>query len=234
MLRLVIDRCNRTLQGCGPERNGEKPGRAREIKGRQASHPVWYHYCMVQTRRRWFGVPLLLCVLAVAGLVFYAHRHRVHAVRTGEPLPALSLMTLDGHSAELGSRTSGIVVYNVFATWCPPCRAETPALARTAVELQKRGIKVIGIDQGESALAVSEFAREFNLSYPLVVDPNRQTNVLLGARVIPETIVVQDGIVRSISVGPLDEDAFRRLLAQSGATRCVTRSSWDSTITAIS
>lgn len=130
-------------------------------------------------------------------------------------MPALSLLSLDGNPVSVGP-THGTVIYNVFATWCPPCREETPTIARAAVEFQKRGIAVVGIDQGEPASAVTAFAREFNLGYPIMVDPNRQTNALLGARVIPETIVVRDGVVRAINVGPLDGAALDRLVASSG------------------
>ncbi len=171
---------------------------------------------MAQPKRRWFSLPLALGVLAVAALVLRSHYHHgIHPVKTGEPLPALKLVALDGRSLEVKPPTHGTIVYNVFATWCPPCREETPTIARAATTLHKRGIELVGIDQGEPASAVNAFAKEFGLEYPIVVDPDRQTNVLLGARVIPETIVVRDGVVRAMAVGPLDRDALERLVAQS-------------------
>ena len=170
---------------------------------------------MAQPKRRWFSLPLALGVLAVAALVLrYHYHHGIHPVRPGEALPALNLVALDGSSIQV-KPTHGTVVYNVFATWCPPCREETPTIARAAVTLQKHGIRVVGIDQGEPASAVNAFAKEFGLGYPIVVDPDHQTNVLLGARVIPETIVVRDGVVRAMAVGPLDQDSLDRLVAQS-------------------
>lgn len=168
---------------------------------------------MVQARQRW--LPLILGVLAAAALTVLArHHHGSHPVKTGETLPALSLVALDGRDVQLGPK-HGTVVYNVFTTWCPSCRAETPSLARAAAALRKHGIEMIGIDQGEQASAVSAFVDEFRVGYPVVVDPNRQTNALLGARVIPETIVVRDGVVRAMAVGPLDGDALQKLVAQS-------------------
>lgn len=170
---------------------------------------------MAETQRRWLSVPLLIGLLVAAALGYrLLHHHAAHPVRTGEPLPALSLVGLDGNSVRIGPQR-GTIVYNVFTTWCPSCRAETPALARAAAALHKHGIEMIGIDQGEPASAVSAFASEFQVGYPIVVDPDRQTNTLLGARVIPETIVVRDGVVRAISVGPLEGDALERLVSQS-------------------
>ena len=170
---------------------------------------------MAEAQRRWLSVPLLIGLLAAAAFGYrLLHHHGAHPVRTGEPLPALSLVGLDGNAVRIGPQ-HGTVVYNVFTTWCPSCRAETPALARAAATLRKHGIEMIGIDQGEPASAVSAFAVEFRLGYPIVVDPDRQTNALLGARVIPETIIVRDGVVRAISVGPLEGDALQRLVTQS-------------------
>ena len=178
-------------------------------------------------------VAALLAVVAVVGaaLVFPGFRAGLRAaaratgfaaaprpVRTGERFPALAFSDLDGKAVVTANPPSGIVVYNVFATWCVPCREETPELRRAAAEFAKRGIRVVGIDQGEPSGAVAAFAQEFGLGYPLLVDTTHQTSQVLGARVIPETIVVRDGIVRSISVGPMTSSDFERVVSQSNAS----------------
>lgn len=140
------------------------------------------------------------------------------AVRTGDPFPSLALFDLDGRSVSVGAADSGTIVYNVFATWCSPCREETPELKAAAQTLSKRGVKFVGIDQGEPSSAVTAFVAEFGLGYPIVVDSNLISKQMLGARVIPETIVVRDGIVRSISVGPLNANDFERLVSIGSAT----------------
>lgn len=137
------------------------------------------------------------------------------AVRTGDPFPALALRDLDGKAVTLGAAPSGTTVYNVFATWCSPCREEAPDLNRAAATLRSRGVRFVGIDQGDPSAAVSAFVTEFSLAYPVVVDADEISKQWLGARVIPETIVVRDGIVRSISVGPLDAGEFERLVTSA-------------------
>lgn len=155
---------------------------------------------------------LLVCALVlIAGAYVLRHRHLPHPVKPGDPAPTLSVSDLAGAPMRL-SATHGVTVYNVFTSWCPSCKEETPELARAAERLRARGVRVIGIDQGESAGAVAAFTQKYGIRYPIVLDTAHQTNVLLGARVIPETVVVKDGIVTSIAVGPITPDELDRMI----------------------
>jgi thiol-disulfide isomerase/thioredoxin len=166
-------------------------------------------------RTRWIlplCVTLLIAVAAFPlvrpGLARIAYstglRHLPHPVRPGEAFPPLTLFNLHGAPVEIGSPPmTGITVYNVFTSWCPSCRIEAPMFAREARTLRRRGIDVVGIDQGETAAAVSAFADQFGLRYPILIDSDHVTDALLGARVIPETLIVRNGIVEKIAVGPL-------------------------------
>ena len=107
---------------------------------------------------------------------------------------------------------SGTALYNVFATWCGPCREETPMLAAASRRLIAHGVHVVGIDQGESPAAVRAFAYRFGLSYPILIDDDNSTNALLGARVIPETVLVRNGVVSEIYVGPLSGQGLAKLV----------------------
>lgn len=142
----------------------------------------------------------------------------VRPIRTGEAFPTLTLFDLSGNSVRLAPSASGTTVYNVFATWCTPCRDEAPSLKDAARSLSKRGVKFVGIDQGDPTSAVASFIQEFEPGYPVTIDSNRISKQSLGARVIPETIVVRDGIVRSISVGPMTTADFERVVSDSDAS----------------
>lgn len=140
--------------------------------------------------------PLVSQVAHTLGL-----RKTPQAVRPGEPLPALALTNLDGSPAQLSAH--GTVVYNVFTSWCPSCNEELPELLRAQTTLKKNGVTFIGIDQGESADRVSAFVAARGISYPVVLDGSNATTTLLGARVIPETVIVRNGKVDRILVGPM-------------------------------
>lgn len=141
------------------------------------------------------GRPLLWHAAHALGL-----RATPEAARPGSAFPALNLANLDGTPASLSQQ--GTIVYNVFASWCPPCNAELPDLLRAHNDLKKRGVRFVGIDQGEPAGRVSSFIAMRGIEYPVVIDSSSSTTTLLGARIIPETVIVHNGTVERIIVGP--------------------------------
>ncbi len=102
--------------------------------------------------------------------------------------PVLSGTTLDGENFEVPN--GGIVVVNVWASWCSPCRAEAPTLAALAEKYQ--GVVFVGVLTRDSEVAARAFQKRFNLPYPTLVDDS----VLLGfrdslsANAIPSTLVI--------------------------------------------
>jgi thiol-disulfide isomerase/thioredoxin len=107
-------------------------------------------------------------------------------------------------------------VINVFATWCTPCREETPGFAAAAARLRARGIDVVAIDQEESPAAVWQFAKAFELSYPVYIDTTGVTHDLLGARVIPTTILVnRAGVIVWEHAGPLTQAELLAAISQT-------------------
>lgn len=156
---------------------------------------------MTNTARA-FAVALAV-VVAVVGALTYRHEHRIVHLKEGDHLVPIRLEALDGSAYTLDAARRPQII-NVFATWCPPCRMETPGFAALARKLQQRGVAVVGIDQQETPDAVNAFAREFSLTYPVYVDSAGITRYVLGARVIPTTIYVDaTGVIRWEHVGPL-------------------------------
>lgn len=170
---------------------------------------AWYEFCM-----RFRPAAVLLGALLLGGILALGPlrpllSHAAHAVglrRTpvaatpGAPLPPLALTDLNGTPAALEEK--GTVVYNVFTSWCPSCNQELPDILSAYGALQKRGVRFVGIDQGESPDRVAAFISARSIPYPVLLDSSRATTVLLGARMIPETVIVHDGTVKRIIVGP--------------------------------
>lgn len=93
---------------------------------------------------------------------------------------------------------------NLWASWCPPCRAEMPDLQRLYADYAKKNVVVLGVDQGESPQRASAFAQSLGIHYPILVDEQQQYGRVYAALGLPTTIVVNpSGVVVRGFDGPL-------------------------------
>jgi thiol-disulfide isomerase/thioredoxin len=119
---------------------------------------------------------------------------RIYPVGSREKAPALAGVGLDGSRVSLREVGHGDIVFvNVWASWCAPCRSESPLLARSAAALSARGVRFLGIDETDQASAARSFVRRTGVTYPQLVDPDGKllrTLRMLPQRGIPSTLVV--------------------------------------------
>jgi thiol-disulfide isomerase/thioredoxin len=97
--------------------------------------------------------------------VFYATGHRKLA-------PDFSGTTLTGAPLRFATYRGKVVVLNFWGSWCPPCRAEAPALAVAAEQYQSDGVDFIGIDVRDNTASALAFTRGQKIDYPSVSDPD--------------------------------------------------------------
>lgn len=114
----------------------------------------------------------------------------------GTPVTILPLRDDRGAPVSLADYRGKIVVLNLWATWCPPCRAEMPDLARLNAAFAKSGVAVIGIDQGESPERAAAFARSLRIAYPIWIDDRLRYGRIFTALGLPTTVfVARDGTI---------------------------------------
>jgi cytochrome c biogenesis protein CcmG, thiol:disulfide interchange protein DsbE len=154
---------------------------------------------------------LALVAVFLLSLAISKHATATRAVQAGEAFPDIEVEALDGTTGPLTIPPKGTVLVNVFATWCGPCMQELPGLSYEAVRLAKHGVRTIGIDQGENTTTLGAFRQRHLLPFPVVADPASRTRRQLGARIIPETLVVRDGVVAAIYEGPLSAHDFEAI-----------------------
>lgn len=121
------------------------------------------------------------------------------ATLAGAPAQSFDLQRTDGEVDSLARHRGSVVLLNLWATWCPPCREELPVLEQFARAYAGR-VVVLGVDQGESASVARDFARARGVTYPMLVDLNEQYGRAYQGLGLPTTVIVdRDGhVVRGI------------------------------------
>lgn len=142
----------------------------------------------------------------------------VFALSVGDAAPAFALTTLDGKKISLDELKGKKPVMLVFwATWCPNCKAEVPAVNKIAAQFGPKGLAVIGINAGinDSAAKTRAYAERNRLAYDTAFDTNSIITRKYGVIGVP-TIVMIDrrGVVRYLSSSVPDNlaDHFDDLL----------------------
>jgi peroxiredoxin len=128
--------------------------------------------------------------------------------RAGDALPALTAQSLDGEPVSLESYRGEGVLLNLWATWCPPCRAEMPYFQELSREFGPRGLRVVGVsvDNAGARELLEAFLVEAGVDYDILLDPAMTSMDELGVLGLPATFLVDPrGIVRHVRAGPVQE-----------------------------
>jgi peroxiredoxin len=128
----------------------------------------------------------------------------------GQTAPVFDLRDDDGHAVSLDRYRGSVVVMNLWASWCPPCRAEMPDLQRLIEAYGRRGVAVVGVNEGESPQRARAFAGALGIRFPIWIDDAQRYGRVYSALGLPTTILVDKrGVVRRGFDGPLTFDEMR-------------------------
>jgi len=136
-------------------------------------------------------------------------------VRVDFRSPELALTDLSGASRSLDDYHGQVLLVNLWASWCPPCHAEMPALQHFYQRHREDGLIVVGVNHGESQAAVAGFADEHGLTFPLWLDPKYiATDHAFKTRSLPTSFVIDEaGVVRLMWIGAISETNLERYVA---------------------
>ncbi|MEW6240790.1 MAG: TlpA disulfide reductase family protein [Chloroflexota bacterium] len=133
--------------------------------------------------------------------------------REGFLSPDFTLDALDGSRITLSELRGRVVVVNFWATWCLPCREETPALEKSYELYKNADVVVLGVNltNQDSVSEVASFAREFELTYPILLDRDGSVGYLYQVNGLPTTFFInREGVIRTVVVGgPMSETFIR-------------------------
>jgi cytochrome c biogenesis protein CcmG/thiol:disulfide interchange protein DsbE len=162
---------------------------------------------------QWVKYGAALCAFVLVALVWHFGETQagdlIPAALRRE-MPKLVMEQLDGGMWRMEEHRGQVVLINYWATWCGPCREETPGLARLSRELGPKGLAVVGVSLDEGGRTkVQSFVDEFHLPYP-VVFPEPMSQIAQGMEGVPTTILVdRNGRVAKTYVGAEREKDFR-------------------------
>ena len=148
------------------------------------------------------------CTVALVVLAACGGRDDVaaHPPEIGQPAPQYRAVTLTGDSASLEQLRGRVVLLNVWATWCHPCREEIPVLQALHTRYAPRGLELVGVSvdsRGEED-TIREFAADFGMTYPLWLDPDERVQSTFLAIGVPATFLIdREGMLRWRHVGPV-------------------------------
>jgi peroxiredoxin len=166
------------------------------------------------TRASALGTPArrtpILAVLALSLAVLAACREVPASVAVGERVPAYSGLDLEGRTVDLRELRGEVVLLNIWATWCFPCRREMPALEQLHRELSGSGLRVVAvsIDPANAGREIREFMEEYGLTFDIVHDPAQDVAQAFRTIGVPETFLIDaDGRLRRHWLGRIDPHA---------------------------
>ncbi len=153
---------------------------------------------------------LLACVGVL--LIFLSLQLRAHedpweglgVIRlAGYSPPDFTLPTLDGSSIALSDLKGKVVLINFWATWCSPCREEMPSLERLYRHFKYEKFALLAVDIMEHPEKVKKFAREYNLSFPILLDRTGDISAKYAANALPTTYIIdKEGKAVGKAIGP--------------------------------
>jgi peroxiredoxin len=174
------------------------------------------------SRQQWgivAGIVLLMATVVAAGTHFLGDE--LFPVSVGSRAPELRAATLDGSRRvkTLADYEGKVILLNVWATWCEPCKVEMPSIERLHREFGAQGLAVVAVsvdDAGAEPLIV-QYARDLGLSFEILHDPQKLITQSFQITGYPETFVIaRDGVIRKKFIGPEDwsSEANRALVRE--------------------
>ncbi|RKX80043.1 MAG: TlpA family protein disulfide reductase [Spirochaetes bacterium] len=122
--------------------------------------------------------------------------------------PDFTLKTLDGENRSLSSYHGKLVFLNFWATWCPPCREEMPAMENLHRQLKEEAFAMVGVNLQESLQTVKDFIKQNGYTFEILMDSSGKIGGTYGVRSIPTTYLIdKNGIVLAGIIGGAEWDS---------------------------
>ena len=171
----------------------------------------------------------LRIVFALAALFCVGICPPAMAVSVGDALPELQATASQDVAVSQDTLRGKVVLVNFWASWCPPCRDELPELQKMHTAYQEQGFEVVGINIDTQRDNATEFIKRYNVTFPVLFDPQQSVIRQFGAKAMPTSYLVnRDGVIQQVFHGysaqkrTRIEQAITALLATTSETAKLT------------
>jgi cytochrome c biogenesis protein CcmG/thiol:disulfide interchange protein DsbE len=178
-------------------------------------------------------LPYLIALTVIVSVVLLAwfSRGTIEIVAAGSPAPEFQAFDLDGNPVTLAEYEGRVVLLNIWATWCPPCREEMPSMQRLYDDMADTDFEILAVsvdvnpgqrdEFGRLSGEIDVFADSLGLTFPVLWDRDRKIERTYQTTGVPETFLIgRDGVIyKQVSGGTMwdSEDhkaLIRRLLGE--------------------
>jgi cytochrome c biogenesis protein CcmG/thiol:disulfide interchange protein DsbE len=174
--------------------------------------------------------PLALVVVAVvaAGMLYFGFHMAKRSgsatrIMMSAPAPDFTLESLDGKTMSLSQLRGKAVLLNFWATWCGPCKIETPWLVELQNQYGPQGLQIVGVEAGDDGKEdIEKFVKDMGINYPILIGKESVGDAYGGVPALPETFFIgRDGKIVDKSMGLHGraeiEDSIKKALGSDSA-----------------
>ncbi len=155
---------------------------------------------------------ILFVFIACVFLIVFLREERDSTLKTTEPIqpglkmPNFTFPDINGKEVSLSDHRGKVVLVNVWATWCPPCRQEMPSMQSLYEKFKGENFEILAVSiDSEGREAVAPFMRKMNLTFPALLDPGETIRSLYGITGVPESFIIdKQGILVEKIIGPIN------------------------------
>lgn len=161
-------------------------------------------------KRLIYRITILTALGLAIGITIYFssfHEEKTALETVGDQAPNFVSETLVGSKLELEDSRSGKTLVNFWGTWCEPCKREMPALEGAYSNYKDKGFSVVSVNLGQSNLVVEQFTKQYDLSFPVVIDKDGSIRQAYYVGKLPASFLVNsDGIIEEVHEGEVSEE----------------------------
>ena len=146
----------------------------------------------------------LIWVFVTPRLVTSTISNDVAAPHQGFVAPKIELALIDGGKGSLQDYSGKVILLNFWASWCPPCRSEMPAMQQVYESYQDEGLEVVAVNMAhqDSLSDVQSFMNTYQLTFPVMLDMRGETALEYQVRALPTTFLIdREGVIMEVIVG---------------------------------